>query len=209
MDPVVYLPGVLVVVDEFFKDPAAVRDAALDQDFKTESHKGVGYQGVGRLVKHPAWNLVERAMGFPIEPAEYDGEPTTFYRLGVEGDEATTFIHADLGMDAEYAGVCYLSDPPEGEGPYGTAFWSHPQYGGLMPPDLEQNSLMDLDRQGQDERAWVPSGIVRQKFNRFVAYPTSRFHSRWPRDVVGTDPETGRLIQVFFFNQKRGAGWLR
>lgn len=209
MDPVLHVPNEITVVDNFFENPDEVRSAALeDNDFAPAEHKGHRYQGVGPVSRSGFWERVEAAVRFPVLPASYDGNDATFFRLGLAGDESTTWIHPDTGMDASWAAICYLSEPPSPE--YGTAFWHHPRLGGRLPEEARGDArlLSELDRVGQDQRYWNPAGIVFQRYNRFVAYPSAKFHSRWPKYPVGNSEEDGRLIRVWFFSKMEGSEWL-
>ena len=206
MDRVFYQRDSLIIVDGFYPEPKKIRAAALAQDFGDAEHKDTKYPGVGLNVPDSAlrWDLVSEAVGFEADPARYEDRDVTFFRLGEEGDTTTSWIHADTGMDAEWAAICYLSEPESPRS--GTAFWMHRETGlHTLPPDLEKNQLEVFDLHGQDRRHWAPTALANQAFNRLVAFPTARFHSRWPRDVAGKGAE-GRLIQVFFFN--RGDRWM-
>lgn len=40
------------------------------------------------------------------------------------------------------------------------------------------------------------------QLGRLVIYESALFHSRWPFEAFGTDPESGRLIAVAFFTPR-------
>lgn len=206
---VLHIPGEITVIDDFYGSARSQRNQALqNNEFDTVEFKGHPYQGVGLTVSDGDWEMVERAVRFPISPARYGDQDATFYRLGREGDEPTTWIHPDTGMDATWAALCYLSDPPDES--YGTAFWRHRVLGDRLPPHLRSDpeALSTLDEHGQDERYWMSAGIVFQKMNRFVAYPTAKFHSRWPKYPAGATKEEGRLVRVWFFSEREDSKWL-
>jgi hypothetical protein len=48
---------------------------------------------------------------------------------------------------------------------------------------------------------WCTQGFVPMQFNRFITYPTSLFHSRFPFEAFGNGPEDGRLIWICFYDK--------
>lgn len=191
----------LLVVDDFFLEPEAVRRAALAQSFATREYEGVPYQGIGTDFKPDADPLVvarlRRAFGFPVRPE------LSFWRLGLAGDSTTTWIHFDSGC-APWAALVYLSPEPEGQ-EAGTAFWRHRELGWDEAPRSltgDVRALAEcLDRDGMDAAAWWRTDFVALKMNRLIIYPSRRFHSRYPQDAWGADAETGRLVWVCFFDR--------
>jgi hypothetical protein len=51
--------------------------------------------------------------------------------------------------------------------------------------------------------AWEQIALAPMQFNRFITYPTSYFHSRFPHEAFGAGPADGRLIWVCFFDIER------
>jgi hypothetical protein len=203
----------LLVVDNFLKNPEAVRRRALACDFSPREYKGHEYNGITTDYAFAPWSLVEKAVGFKVRPA------ISFFRLGLAGDTTTTYIHADTAVDgAAWAGVLYLP-APECTAFSGTAFWRHNEYGwDRLPPshviesqtgaEADDAFFDSLNADGQTEDAWFMNGFVSMKSNRFVAYPTNLFHSRFPRDTWGKEKSEGRLTWVCFFDRDRSSGEL-
>lgn len=194
----------LVVYDDFLASPDRVRAHALRQSFAPQSYKGHEYNGIGSDYKFCPVASISKAVGFEAVPV------LNFFRLGLAGDRTTTYIHADTGVDsATWAGVLYLSEPPSPA--VGTAFWTHRELGWDALPDAEgfeaaeitpdDRFFANINEDGQGEVAWAMNGFVGMKYNRFLAYPTNLFHSRFPRDTWGTEKSEGRLIWVTFFNE--------
>jgi len=176
---------------------AHVRAAAESQDYAAREHKGIAYEGVGTEIPYDPWPVLSRALGRQVRPVIYEGRPLTFFRRSRHGEDSTTWIHPDTGVDGEFAGVLYLSEP--GGPGYGTAFWSHQEHGAqLDPAELTPELAAQLDRDGQDDERWQLVGFVAQRVNRFVTYPVSLFHSRMPQRVPADHRD--RLIQAFFFD---------
>ncbi len=66
--------------------------------------------------------------------------------------------------------------------------------------DLEITSLAERIRlEGEQQSCWQMAGFTEAKFNRLIFYPSTAFHSRYPRHAFGTTPEDGRLVLVAFF----------
>jgi hypothetical protein len=203
----------LLVVDNFLKNPDAVRRRALACDFSPREYKGHVYNGISTDYVFSPWPLVAKAVGFKVRPA------ISFFRLGLAGDTTTTFIHADTAVDgAAWAGVLYLS-APDCKAFSGTAFWRHNKLGWDRLPSsatieaqtgraADEAFFDSLNEDGQGEDAWFMNGFVSMKSNRFVAYPTNLFHSRYPRETWGNEKSEGRLTWVCFFDRERSPGEL-
>lgn len=199
----------LLIADNFLRNPLAVRRRALRCDFSPREFKGHSYNGIGVDYQFSPWSLVSKAVGFSVTPA------LSFFRLGLAGDTTTTFIHADTAVDgATWAGVLYLPDPDSMRFS-GTAFWRHQRYGWDRLPATEQiekqlgqqagdEFFASLNYDGQSVDAWMMTDFASMKFNRFIAYPTHLFHSRFPRETWGVAKEEGRLTWVCFFDKATG-----
>jgi hypothetical protein len=61
-----------------------------------------------------------------------------------------------------------------------------------------------MEREWKDLTFWEQIGMAEMKFNRFVTYPTSLFHSRFPFEAFGSGPQDGRLVWVCFYDIERG-----
>lgn len=121
------------------------------------------------------------------------------YRLNFNDELPNAAIHSDLGWGT-HALVLYLCD-----GPGGTAFWRHKATGleQLKPGQVAEWGGVRKDWNRAD--AWEQTDLVELKFNRATIYGGSRFHSRWPFEAFGSDPESGRLVAVAFFTPLPGA----
>jgi hypothetical protein len=188
------------VVDHALPEPDLVRQRALAQTFGPREYEGHTYQGVATGVELPAADLIAEALRVPAGRVR----PTLqFWRLGLAGDDTTTFIHADT-IASPYAVLLYLSEP---KAPHaGTAFWRHRRLDtDALAPDLPPAEYERINREGHDESAWQMVGLIGQRYNRLAIYPSFLFHSRYPRSAWGGSPETGRLVWVTFFDLKEGA----
>jgi hypothetical protein len=190
----------LIQVDDFAPDAAEVRKAVIEAGFSTEKGPdGFDYTGICKY-EVPHWfDLISKALGQKITPK------LSCFRLNLAGELPHSWIHSD-DICAQFASVLYLNPPEQCRG--GTAFWRHT---GLqldeMPPWESHPSqtsgewfLSMMNREWKDLTFWEQSGFVSMRFNRFITYPTSRFHSRYPFEGFGTGPQDGRLIWACFFS---------
>lgn len=183
------------VVDNCLPDPDAVRAAAVRQEFRAREYEGHTYRGVATELELPAADLISEALRVPRETVR----PTVqFWRLGLAGDDTTTYIHADT-IASPYAVILYLSEP---KAPHaGTAFWRNRRLDtDALDPGMEAAEYEEINREGHDPDAWQMVGLIGQRYNRLAIYPSFLFHSRYPREAWGDGPETGRLVWVTFFD---------
>jgi hypothetical protein len=110
------------------------------------------------------------------------------------------WIHSD-GICAKYASVHYLFD---GSG-HGTQFWRHVEFDAdTMSHVVSELSVQQLSekfqREGNDESFWVRSDLADSRPNRFIWYPSDRFHSRAQQCGFTSTDGNGRLVLVTFFD---------
>lgn len=190
----------ITVVDHVLPDPGAVREAAVRQSFGPREYEGHTYEGVATDLELPAAEIIAEALHVPRETVR----PTIqFWRLGLAGDDTTTYIHADA-IASPWAAILYLSGP--GKPHAGTAFWRNKRLGtdALDPSGLPKEEYDRINREGHDQGAWEMVGLIGQQFNRLALYPSFLFHSRYPREAWGDGPETGRLVWVTFYDLAEG-----
>jgi len=194
----------LIVVDDFYRDPKAVRDYALSQDYKDGRPF---YPGV-RSGKAPHSAEIEGAITDLLRcPLDWDHPYNGVFQIMCELDNSHSYVHHD---STDWAGVVYLS---EREAP-GTVFYRHKLSGFTSFPTTTEAfrravelkmSQVELQHRitedGKDLSKWEPVFQTDFKFNRLVLYPARHFHknaSSW-----GYHKETGRLSQVFFLRYAR------
>ncbi len=198
------LPLPLLVRDDFAADALEVRDAVIRGGFKTEiGPDGAPYTGISDYAV-PHWHArIAEMMGFPIVPR------LSCFRVNYQGEIPPVWVHSD-GICADgFASVLYLNLPEQCKG--GTAFWRHRALNieampapdhlarlGLNPPAFAAL----VEREWRVLEAWEMIALADMKFNRFISYPTSLFHSRFPFEGFGTEPADGRLIWVCFFDKE-------
>lgn len=184
------------IFDDFHPVAKPIAAVARGLNYGPQEWKAHAYNGIG-LGYSPEmfYDFLSAPFGRKITPL------MEYFRLGTAKEEPTTYIHVDSGC-GKYAAVWYLSDAPA-DTVAGTAFWRHKETGLYGLPDAERENagfLEKLNADGADESKWTMAGLVGQKFNRCVVYPTSLFHSRYPKEAWGNDTTDGRIVFTCFFD---------
>lgn len=191
----------MLLFDNFAIDALDVRSKVVNGSF--DSHQGpdgATYTGIS-LYPVPQWfERISELLGKPIVPR------LSCFRLNLAGEIPHSWVHSD-DICATYASVLYLNPSEQCTG--GTAFWRHREKGIDSLPSKEELTAdgMDadlyyksMDAEWKDLSLWEQCGFVPMKFNRFITYPTSMFHSRYPHEAFGTGPQDGRLIWICFYD---------
>jgi hypothetical protein len=187
--------------DQFTEDALEVRKAIIEGPFTTEKGPdGLEYTGIS---KHevPQWQeRISQALRHPVTVR------MAFFRMNVAGELPHSWIHSD-DICSQYAGLLYLNTPEQCRG--GTAFWRHTALDIDRLPQLEELRAKNLNpdwfygmvnREWKDLTYWEQVGFVGMKWNRFITYPTSTFHSRYPFEGFGTTPADARLVWSCFYD---------
>lgn len=189
----------LTVIDDLVADPTEIREMGLSGGFADVEHGGKVFPGVGynerteRDIRVALLPEMSEAMCGQIIPH------LSFFRIGMRGQKAPTFIHADLSVPGEWACVYYLTPDNYCDG--GTAFWRHAESGLLKaPPKLSDIEATVLNEDGLDESNWIMEDMVSMRMNRMIIYPGRIFHSVYPRVFPADTIEEGRLVWVCFFD---------
>lgn len=188
----------VLVFDNFYRDPDAVRATALRQDYTPDPKSD--FPGLRSRQATPVGleEFFERTIG--KRPRTVD---TTFqYQASANHDQL--FVHGDR---ADWAGLVYLN--PDQDGRPGTSFYRHRETGLYKSPDLFElivcsrrirKSPVQVIHAFQDDRfdldRWEHLLTVPIRYNRLVVYDATRFHrnaSAWGERV-----EDSRLVQGFF-----------
>lgn len=200
------------VVEHFTDNIDLVRESVLEAGFGTwKPNKGeVGssvYDGMGFVGDHAT---LLRALMYHTGSIVIPNN--VFFRNTNVGYEQA-YIHSDRDFAAHTA-VVYLSEHKE---PYGTAFYRHKPSGWTEMPD--PNILVEEcpqaweklkeDMVSRDPDKWEQIDFVEGKYNRAVIFEAPLFHSRFPLDGIGDNPEDGRLIWATHFYKLNGQGELR
>lgn len=202
----------LLVRDNFYDDPHAIRELALSQKFYANPKAYKGKRTQERFLFPGVKEEIERLLGCRI---------TSWLKYGTNGIFQITgyndplVYHSDLQSYA--AGIVISPNAPVTAG---TSFWRDRKYGCLRPP----GHPMERDRFPTDEERikatnemysqynlvnednWELVDRVGAIFNRLIIWDGQRVHSAssyegFVNDVdPDTEPENSRLIQLFFFD---------
>jgi hypothetical protein len=182
------------VIDNFFKDPHAVREYALQQEFFNDE----GY--IGNRTRQQFFipgtkEAFENIMGIKIKGWHADDD---FFRYGMNG----RFQFAISGQPLVYhcdaqkwAGMIYLT--PDAPFESGTAFYAHKK------TRIRHNSdpnIMDCFNQKTfvDPTPYELVDVVGNVFNRLVLFDGGLIHSA--SCYFGDNIQNCRLWQIFFFD---------
>jgi hypothetical protein len=178
----------LIITDDFYQNPDAVRNYALSQQFEVEGN----YPGLRTKpylpddLKSAIQSIVLNAGGRVTDWLEHSGY-TGAFQICTAQDR--TWIHADSYNT--WAAVCYLT--PNAPLSAGTALYRYKETGEYCRTD---NSSPHLD--GYDYTKWDLVDYVANKYNRIVMYRGNLYHASV--DYFGNNMSNGRLFQTFFFN---------
>lgn len=192
----------LIVVDNFYQNPDAVREFALKQEFKvrgnypgqrTESFLNDGLkQSIQQILEPHAGNIT------------YWGDAgDTCYTGAFQYVTASdrSWIHSD--GNTKWAGVLYLT--PDAPITAGTGLFRHKETGlrrwNYGEHTKEETQACKANTETQDYTKWEMTDMVGNIYNRLVLYRGDMYHVSL--DYFGTDKHNGRLFQTFFLDTER------
>jgi hypothetical protein len=175
----------LLVIDDFYPDPDAMRRFALSQDFSVSGN----YPGLRTksYATEDDKRKFEAIFGRKVTyfPDEYNGSFQIVTR------HERSWIHRDL---TEFSAVVFLTpDPPPNSG---TVFYRHKLTGLQKARTKAEEDLLSADSRNDD--AWEVIDRVGNKYNRIVFFDGFLTHKS--DEYFGEDRNSGRLFQTFFFN---------
>ena len=192
------------VIDDFYEDPDAVREFALQQEF---GEGGIGNGFIGRRTHQQFLfpGLKERfedIMGKEITHWEYHSENGKFQNC-IAGEPITW--HCD---SQKWGGLLYLSPNP----PFrcGTSLYAHKhnrarsfydkdyEVEWRVPPENGEPVLYGGEH--FDGSNFEPVDVMGNVYNRLIIFDASCIHAA--SEYFGYNLKTGRLWQMFFFDTK-------
>lgn len=192
----------IIELDNFTKDPDAVRQSALNAGFGTwRPNKGeVGssiYDGMCFWGDHAAClRPLSKALGVPVYPNDM------FFRITNENTEGA-YVHSDR-ESGDITCIVYLSKHDEESG---TGFYRHKETGMIRMPsfaEMKQNPVMftRLKRQmtdGPENPVWERYQFVKGTYNKALIFEAPLFHARHPVHGFGDNNEDGRMVWAAHF----------
>lgn len=183
----------LIVKDDFYDDPDAVRELALTRTYE-EPPPGTPRLAVTAVCDEAETEaMCERLRPYvpPIEGNQVVGVSVLF-RYTLANAQKKVFCHVD---GCSSAGLVYLTLPPNCAG--GTSIYRHRPTGDEIyaKANRERYDFRDPDQ-------WELITEVEMRYNRLVMYPGQFFHAISPV-FFGDRIENARLTQnVFIFRQQ-------
>lgn len=182
-----------LLFEDFAPDAAEVRESVINGAFSTQvGPDGGQYTGISTFPVPRWFDRISECLSKKIVPR------ISCFRLNLDGELPHSWVHSDE-ICAEFASVLYLNTPEQCSG--GTAFWKH-HYLKLeaMPKGQTPEFYKCMEKDWKNLKMWEQINFVPMKWNRFVTYPTSVFHSRFPFEAFGKGPQDGRLIWICFYD---------
>lgn len=178
----------VIVTDNFYSNPDAVRAFALSQPFDvTGNYPGKRTKSfLTEDTKQAIQSIVYQAGGYVTDWMDRDGLTGSF-QIAVATDR--TWIHSDHFNS--WAAVCYLT--PNAPLSSGTGLFRHKATG--------ERYRVTEDHEGYDYTKWEMVDKIGNIYNRIIMYRGNLYHASL--DYFGDNFENGRLFQVFFFNTER------
>jgi hypothetical protein len=180
----------LIVIDDFYSNPDAVRKFALAQEFNVKGN----FPGVRtkEFLTDDVKEVIEYNMQFAGKVTDWmnyntDTSYTGAFQLATANDR--TWIHAD--HHNMWAGVIYLT--PDAPVTGGTGLYKHKR--------TNEFRRVNENHEGNDFTKWELFDKIGNKYNRMIIYRGDLFHASL--DYFGDSLENGRLFQTFFFNTER------
>ncbi|MGX5915621.1 DUF6445 family protein [Aliidiomarina sp. Khilg15.8] len=203
------MPTSLIVVDDFFSNAPALRDAALKMDYPDAEGPYPGRNSAQRINLEGLAQEVSRLVGEPLLPMDSD-QAHGKCRIALADDIGKAKVHVD---GSHWSGILYLSKPEDCRG--GTEFFRHIETDTERAPYNDQEAQQKfgaesakqwtadiLDRDTNDDSKWEMTMRVPMRFNRLVLLRPWLWHTAG--ESFGSSMEDGRLIYLMFFRSAQG-----
>lgn len=187
-----YMPGVWIV-DNFYRDPDAVRNFALEQQYQVNNDGEQGYIGRRTFEQFLFPGLkeeFERIMGRKIVKWQEYGMNGRF-QVAKAGEPLV--YHCDL---QKWAGMLYLT--PNAPYQCGTSTWAR------KGTDIRHNKHPDIMKcflpgsRNFDRTLFEPVDVLGNVYNRLVIFNAGYVHSA--SEYFGFNEQNARLWHMFFFD---------
>ena len=193
----------LIIIDDFYDDPFAIRDAALALRFKKQRYADgkFSYQTakVPEAIRSQAIDKIITIIG-----KEFRGQfiKSNFHleNRNETKSRPKTYIHIDK---LRWIGIIYLNPPFQCTG--GTNFYQHKGTGHLHWNDVIRDhkagiqSHVQIRKDARKIQPWLLTDTVAMRFNRLLLYDGRYFHQ--PASHFGMSKGNSRLIQTISFGE--------
>ena len=184
----------IIVVDNFYNNPEAVRDYAMSREYVERGYHGaVGHRTLAPKhfngVKEKFESILGKKMAKGNELGGWDYSTNGVFQHCMAEDPFV--IHAD---DQKWAAMVYLS--PDAPVECGTTLYRHKETG----QDIVENPIDWEIFKGNfyDPTPFEVVDVVGNKYNRMVLFDAKHIHAA--SQYFGDSIENDRLFQLFFFN---------
>jgi hypothetical protein len=205
----------VIIVDDFYPDPHAVRKTALEAEYEDDPNL---HNYPGKNTTTPYWNEQLNTLLNDIVGEKVCPEPTSscgHFRYVTATDTSSQLIHFDPKPAQIWAGVSYLSLPEhyvvnDTKLDSGTKIYSHKRTGmDRAPADHIEGAILGVrtvddmvhffKTEGLNKSLWNVELNVDIKFNRLVLFRPWLWHAM--ADHFGTNRYNSRLTQLFFLRK--------
>lgn len=178
----------IFVVDDFYTDPYAVREYALQQEFVADLRYYKGKRTQEKFFVPGTRKVFESIIGQPITVWDDYGMNGVFQTCNAE--DALVY-HTDL---QQWAGMVYLT--PDAPFQCGTSMYAHKQTKArhVSHPGIESA----FDGGYYDKTKFELVDVVGNVFNRLVIFNGKCIHAA--SEYFGKELEDSRLFHMFFFD---------
>ena len=182
----------IIVIDNFFKDPYAIRNKILnDTEFNVKGNFP-GSRTDCLLEWEEFSNIKERFENIVGKKIKYwpRGYNASFQYVT---EDMSSWIHRDL---TEWSAVIYMTPDAPCDGGTNTYIHKELKIEKNSEGTPEQIKKMDEDSRNYDN--WYMVDSIGNKFNRCILFKGKRSHQSGR--YFGTTKENGRLFQTYFFD---------
>ena len=202
----------VLIVDNVFQDPHAVRKFALSQPFdqdQTKSKSALNPSQQFRRTKSfnsdpsfvPLRHMIETLLGKSTINWEFPSSQNVNFQLAYDdpGEYDSHCVHVD---GSSFGGILYLSPTPPlststSKHPSGTTFFRHKPSGATKVDGSIGTRMLNWEDDKYNMDRWESVQVVDNVFNRLVLFDAKKFHRS--SGYFGHTHETGRLFMNFFF----------
>ena len=196
-----------LIIDDFYDDPHAVRNAALHTDY-ARPVEGSNYPGDNSAETFEMKGLNELVSSIVREPVM--GTPESGhgrFRIATAGAESRARARMHVDGQSYWSGIVYLTLPEHCQG--GTEFYRHKDLGTDRAPIYDSEVAQFgsqscarftqelIRRDGNNASKWEYIMTIPMRFNRLVLFRPWFWHTSG--ESFGDRGENARLIQLFFF----------
>ena len=181
-----------IIVDNFYENPMELREKILSEESFEVKGNYPGFRTPCQLHRKEFSNIKERFENIIGKKIKYwpEGYNGSFQYVT---EEMTSWIHRDA---TEWSAVIYMSPDAPCNG--GTNMYRHKLLKIEYDAEGGEKEIKQLNDDSRNYENWELMDSVGNKFNRCIIFKGKRSHQSGV--YFGTDKQTGRLFQTFFFD---------